>query len=293
MIEPSRLWIVIPVHNRRDLTRRCLGRLDAQVDRAFEVVVVDDGSSDGTSEMIRHDFPGVNVLIGDGSLWWSGACNLGVRHALAHGATHVLLLNDDTEPASDMVAVLKRDAAAHERCLLVARSVDVNTGESVYTGERIDWVRGRFVPFVECDADGGLHGLHPVTHTPGRGLLVPSETFEEVGLFDARAFPQTAADYDFSQRAARAGYELFCDYDAVLSAYPEETGGSRFRGDPSIANLWRHLFSRKGAGNLPYFWRYGARHAPRSTVVPFLVAGTARRVGGYIRDWPARRRGGE
>lgn len=285
MSDVTDLWVVIPVHNRREFTRACLASLSRQTDTRFNTVVVDDGSGDGTGEMIASNFPDVVVLVGDGDLWWSGASNLGVEHALSAGASHILLLNDDTQPCTDFVETFRRDAQSCDRCLLVARGIDRDTGTTAYSGERIDWLRARFDPVLELSDDGKMVGLHAVTHTPGRGLLVPVEAFQEVGLFDARRFPQTAADFDFSQRAARAGFSLFCDYDAVLAMYPQETGGHTFRSQPSVRNFWRHLFDRKGAGNLVYFWRYGVRNAPRRYVVPFLVVGSARRIGGYLRAW--------
>lgn len=277
------LWVVIPVHNRVALTRKCLEALRSQTDPDFTVLVVDDGSRDGTSEMIASEFPAVLVLAGDGNLWWSGAVNTGIRLALSKGAAQVLLLNDDTEPSSDFIERIVAHGHQCGRCLLVARGVDIETGETCYSGERVDWLRAEF---VAIEPPGGqLHGLHDATHLPGRGLLVPAAAFEEVGLFDAARFPQTAADYDFSQRAARLGYRLAVDYDAVIAMYPKATGGYAMRARPSLKNMWAHLFSIKGAGNLIYFWRYGIRNCPRRYLVPFLLVGTARRVGGYVRDW--------
>ena len=102
----STLYVVMPVHNRRALTERCLAALAEQTVRGFGVIVVDDGSTDGTAEMVASHFPEVEVMKRDGSLWWSGSVNLGVKHALSKGACAVLLVNDDTTPAPDFVEAL-------------------------------------------------------------------------------------------------------------------------------------------------------------------------------------------
>ena len=60
------IHIVIPVYNRRDITRNCLLSLREQTHTDFQVVVIDDGSTDGTSEMIQKEFPEVVLLMGDG-----------------------------------------------------------------------------------------------------------------------------------------------------------------------------------------------------------------------------------
>ena len=64
--------IVIPVHNRKQYTRDCLHSLQKQTISSYRVIIVDDGSTDGTREMLRREFPEVIVLTGDGNLFWTG-----------------------------------------------------------------------------------------------------------------------------------------------------------------------------------------------------------------------------
>lgn len=71
------IYIIIPVHNRKHFTRECLLSLRKQTFQNFKVIVVNDGSSDGTGEMIEKEFSDVILLKGDGNLWWTGATNLG------------------------------------------------------------------------------------------------------------------------------------------------------------------------------------------------------------------------
>ena len=99
----EKLFIVIPVHNRVQLTQGCLLSLRRQTRNDFKVVVIDDGSTDGTSEMVSSSFPESLLLRGDGNLWWTGATNLGVRHALDWGATYLMTLNDDVIATEDFV----------------------------------------------------------------------------------------------------------------------------------------------------------------------------------------------
>lgn len=67
-------FLVIPVRNRREITLRCLRHLRDHRDLDWlNVIVVDDGSTDGTSEAVRKEFREVQLVQGNGDLWWTGA----------------------------------------------------------------------------------------------------------------------------------------------------------------------------------------------------------------------------
>lgn len=279
------LFIVIPVHNRRGFTRACLESLARQTTSEFTTVVVDDGSTDGTSEMIAYEFPSVIVLRGNGDLWWSGATNMGVRYALERGAQWVMTLNDDTLAAEDFVEQMKRAAQRETSALIGAVGVDADTGALVYGGEIVDWGTARFRSLLDLLPEDKRTGLHEVTHFPGRGLLVPANVFDKLGLFDARRFPQAAADYDFTHRAARAGHRVLCNYDARLLVFPGATRGAELRNDKSWRNYCEHLFGIKGAGNLRTFTIYAFRNCPKRYLPSFLFFGVLRRTFGYLKEW--------
>src|ERR1044071_9943972 len=97
------IYIIIPVHNRLEATRRCLESLRNQMFTRFQILLVDDGSTDGTSEFVKENYPDVMLLTGDGNLWWTGAINLGIRYALLRGSANdaVLVINNDVEVYPD------------------------------------------------------------------------------------------------------------------------------------------------------------------------------------------------
>lgn len=70
------VWLIIPVHNRREVTRACLLHLAALgLPEDFVICVVDDGCTDGTSEMLAAESPWVRVVRGDGNLYWGRHCS--------------------------------------------------------------------------------------------------------------------------------------------------------------------------------------------------------------------------
>src|SRR6478736_2966001 len=134
--------IVIPVHNRKKFTRDCLLSLQNQTLPADYIIVVNDGSTDGTSEMIEQEFPGVIILNGNGKLFWTAAINMGVRLALHMEADHVMTLNNDTIASKDFIERMVTSATQKPRAILGALDVDWLSKRPYYGGEIFNWRSG-------------------------------------------------------------------------------------------------------------------------------------------------------
>lgn len=276
------LYLVIPVFNRKEFTRACLESLRAQTNPAFRVVVVDDGSTDGTGAMLRTEFPEVLLEEGDGNLFWTAGVNRGIRRALAEGATRVLTLNNDVLTAPDFVARMLATADEHPTAVLGALELDAATGEPVYGGETLDWRTNTRRDLLETLPADQHRGLHPVTYLPGRGLLIPRQVLETIGLFDEKRLPHYLADYDYTSVARRHGFPVYCNYDARLSTYPEESGQEITRRQRSLRGYYQHLFGIRGGGNLRNFTHFSLKNCPRPYLPYFLLNGYARRLVGYF-----------
>src|SRR3954447_12060362 len=129
------IFVVIPVFNRKVLLSNCLDSLRSQTNQNFKVIVVDDGSTDGTSDMLKEHFPEVTVLKGDGNLWWTGSMNVGVRHALAlcKENDYIMALNDDLVVAPDYIDNYYRLAAAHPDTLIGSVVTDIKNRDLIHS----------------------------------------------------------------------------------------------------------------------------------------------------------------
>lgn len=276
------LHVVIPVFNRLPYTRACLHSLRQQTCPDFRIVVVDDGSTDGTAEMLATEFPEVDVVTGDGNLYWTAGVNAGIRRALALGATRVLTMNNDVLALPDFIQHMLACAAQHPTAVLGALELDAATGEPVYGGERLDWSTNTRHDLLTELSPAERHGLHPVTYLPGRGLLIPLAVIEAIGLFDEKRLPHYLADFDYTSVARRHGFPVFCNYDARLSTYPDESGQEQTRRQRTLRGYLQHLFGIRGGGNLLNFTHFSLKNCPRPYLPYFLLNGYARRLGGYF-----------
>lgn len=276
------LYIVIPVFNRWHFTLACLKSLSEQSDKRFKTIVVDHGSTDDTSVQIAQLFPDVIVLQGDESMWWTAAVNMGIEYALQHKATYVLTLNNDTIARPDYVAQLfKAIENAPANSLIGSTSIDANTHQVTYCGEKVLWFSETSSPHVKHVTAEPVNGLLEVTHFPGRGLLIPAAVFEKIGLFDEKGFPHYMADYEFTMRAAKYGFPVLCAWNARIITYPEASGANEIKATKTVSGYKQYLFGIKGGGNLPLFYRYALRHCPVYALPSHLILGTARRLIGY------------
>jgi GT2 family glycosyltransferase len=203
--------IIVLNCNRKDDTLACLESLQHITYPTFETVLVDNGSTDGSVAAVQAFFPEVAILETGENLGFTGGNNIGMRHALGHGADYILLLNNDTEVAPDF---LRRLADATETDSLIGMA-----GPTIYYHQRpeiiwsaggaIDWQRGSTRMLGLDERDVGQFGSEsrPVDFVTGCALLVRRRVLQQVGLLDERFF----AYYDETEwcaRAARAGFKI-------------------------------------------------------------------------------------
>lgn len=276
------LYIITPVYNRKEFTKNYLDALHKQSVENFKIVIVDDGSNDGTAEMIEEMFPDVILLKEKGDLWWAEATNIGVKFALQHGADYIMTLNDDTLPEPDYIEKMIYWSNQKPNALLGALALNIKSGKTAYGGEKKSWVFDKSTSLLDALPEAERHGLHEVDFFPGRGLLIPKAVFEAIGFYDSKNFPQTVADLDFTYRAKNSGFEIYCNYDAKIKMYVEESGSVQLVTKKSIKNYYKHLFGRKGGGNLKWYTVCVLKNAPKPWIVPALFVGYAKRLFGYL-----------
>lgn len=275
------IYIIIPVFNRWEFTKLCLESLLKQTYKDYKIIVVDHGSSDDTSEKIRHDYPNVILLTGEPSMWWTAATNLGIRYALENNTDYILTLNNDTIAEDNYLEeLLKVNKLLGDDILIGSTAIDFTTKNITFSGENENW-------WLETATSNHLNILRmkgdyiSCSRFPGRGLLIPAKVFQRIGLFDEVDFPHYLADYDFTNKARINGFKIVCATKARLKTFPEESIANTLTKNKSIKMYYQHLFGIKGGAQLKLFYKYALRYCPWYALPSFLVLGTIRRIVGY------------
>lgn len=276
------IYIITPVFNRKAFTENYLKALSKQTNKNFKTVIVDDGSTDGTSDMIKEKFPEVVLLKEKGDLWWAEATNIGVKYAIAQGADYIMTLNDDTLPSEDYIEKMYYWMGKEPEALLGALAIDVKTNKIIYGGEILHWGNGKSTYLINNLSKEEQKGLHKVNIFPGRGLLIPIKVFEKIGFYDSKNFPQTVADNDFAFRAINHGFKIYINYDAKIKIFPDESATVRLKNKKTLKNYYNHLFGIRGGGNLKWFIICTIKNSPKKYLIQHLGIGLLKRIFGYF-----------
>jgi GT2 family glycosyltransferase len=223
--------------NRREETLACLDALARSTHPALQVVVVDNGSEDGTADAVAAAHPRVDVVRSEVNLGFAGGNNLGLARARALGAEQVLVLNNDVEVEPDTVATL---AAAAQR---LPRAGALNPkilfadppGHIWFAGASFDPRRGyngRQRGYGRPDGPE-LDGLWETGRSCGAAMLVPRAALDLVGDFDEELFLYSE-DTDWSLRALAAGLRLYVVAEARVTHLVSASAG----GESSPATLY-------------------------------------------------------
>jgi GT2 family glycosyltransferase len=223
-----------------------IGRLEYP---AFFVVVVDNGSNNGSTDRIRRSYPAVTLIENGRNLGFAAGCNVGLLEALRQGAGYVLLLNDDTEIAPDALTRLVD---------LGQRELDIGVlGPRVLYYDRPDllWSDGGMVdrygvarhPGADQAAADRPAEPFEVDYVSGCALLAKRHVVERVGLLDEHFFAYYE-ETEWCARVRRAGYRVML----VPAARVWHKVGTEQRGQ---SPLYLYLMARN---RLLYLRRGGA-----------------------------------
>ena len=215
--------------NGRERTLACLRSLEHVTYEPFSVLVVDNGSSDGSAAAVAELHPDVSLVRLPDNLGFAGGMNAGIRAAFAAGAGAVLLLNNDMEVEPGFVGPLAGAAAGNRECAAACSQI-------LFADEpRRIWYAG--APFKPRRGHSGRNvgygqpplppttAPYPTDRACGGAMLVTAGASARIGLFDEELFAY-AEDTDWSLRAHREGCRcLVVPASIVRHAVSGSSGG--------------------------------------------------------------------
>ncbi|MFO7939796.1 MAG: glycosyltransferase family 2 protein [Bacteroidales bacterium] len=287
----SHIAVIIPVHDGWTYTQKCLSSMESMVNARrtadepqYSVVVVDDGSTDGTAAFVGQHFPWVHLLLGNGSLWWSGGINMGSSYAIEKlHADYLLLWNNDIFPGDHYFENLSDIVYTSNGQVIWGSLVrELQHPERVWSmGGRFNRKTGaRFMLGLDKPIGDLPKTPQPADWLTGMGTLVPVEVVKRIGYWDARRFPQYHGDSDFTCRAREAGFQLFVHpeltiYNDLYSTAPLHQGEFR--------KLIRSLGHIKSKYNFRKDWAFYRRHKAAPLAYFNLLWRYVRYIGGFFK----------
>jgi len=263
------IYIITPVYNRKDTTLVCLENLKkCGVLRQYCMVIVDDGSTDGTTAAINTLYPEVTVLPGNGDLWWTGAMAQGMQYAYKQGAEYFIWLNDDCIPDPDTLPQLVEFLRMHP---------DTIVGPTCYSYKSNSLVKehNAFKGRKSYAADPGE--VIFVDGMSGWCAGIPASVFCKIGPPDIAKFPHYCGDDTYILRATRSGFKACVVGDIkvtlVGSVHPKLNFRSYFKTNLSAAETFQSLFwSKKSPYRLATaFFAQTERYGSLLGVLFFLI----------------------
>lgn len=270
------IHVVTAAHNRYAITEKFIASLQAQTCSDIHLILVDDGSDDGTDRMVKEKFPHSTVLYGDGNLWWGGALHKVYQWLMEHGAEddYVLISNDDTTFAEDYI---ERGVGLVDR---YPHTLVAGSGYGIRGNEQLDGIfehnfvdgTGRLLP---PDSEGNCAST--------RSLFLTVKIWKEIGGLHPTLLPHYFSDFEFTIRAAGKGIAIR-SFSSLTYTFDEGATG-----DNQYEKLTlKKLFGKRSGLNPVYrlnfillttppamlpkhLWNQGKRYLKKAGIVMRLV----------------------
>jgi GT2 family glycosyltransferase len=241
-----KIEIVMPVHNRRKTTVQCLKSLE-RIDKTgleIHIIVVDDGSTDGTTEAIQKMFPEIEIISGDGTLFYVGGTNRGISAALKRNPDYILTVVDDSIFHEQFLQRLIKTAETKAHSVVGTLLLLWDLPHKVFQ-----------VDFKWKTLDGGWSQPENVTAfdfpqtafevegMAGNCILFPVDAIKECGLLDEKKFPHNWGDIQYVVRMKKLGWQLLVEPKSYVWCEPNTNAKPLHQS--SALEIFYNLFRNK------------------------------------------------
>jgi GT2 family glycosyltransferase len=213
----SQVYILLPVHNRKDITLAFVRSVKKQTYPAIKLILIDDGSTDATTEAVLQEIPDTIVLRGTGNWWWGGSLNQGYKWLKknAKAGDITLIINDDCFIEPDFIEKGVDLLKKNERSLILAYAYDKNLNKFIDAGVKYDFKANTLSVTTKQEE---------INCFSTRGLFLKCADFFSIGGFYPFLLPHYTSDYEFTIRAHKKGFKLLC-FDTLRLSFDTTTSG--------------------------------------------------------------------
>lgn len=213
--------VIIPNWNGKHLLKKCLAALEKQSYKDIEILVIDNGSKDGSVEFIKNKYPKINLIELKDNIGFAGAVNLGIKICTGN---YMVLVNNDTEADRNFLKFLVQSAKSKKEVGMVAAKILQMGNKNLIdsAGDYIDAVgHANNLGYGKTDNQEFQKGKE-VFLVSGGACLIKRKVFESIGFFDETYFAYME-DVDFSLRAQLRGFKAYFEPRSVIYHHHKAT----------------------------------------------------------------------
>lgn len=238
--------LVAPVYNRRDTTLQALKTL-SKIDADgldVHIIIVDDGSTDGTSEAIEEHYPQVQVVKGDGTLHYAAGTNRGIEAALKRNPDYIVTMNDDAIYHDQFLQRLVATAKKNPRSVIGSLLLLWDEPHKVFQVDfKWDTLSGGWQQREDLTAFDFPKEAFEVEGMAGNCVLFPVQAIRECGLMDEEKFPHGWGDIQYVVRMRKMGWKLMVEPKSYVWCEPNTYPKSLHK--HSVKEIFKILFKNR------------------------------------------------
>ena len=240
------IYILAPIFNRIKITERFIGELKKQNFTQYHLVILDDGSSDGSAEMVKSMIPEATIITGKGDWWWAGSLQKGIdwlREKDVSKDDLVMFANDDITFDLNFLSTAREILKDSPRTLLLPRIFNDSKGSAFESGVNFNSHKLTFEIAKKFE---------DINCLSTRGLFLRMGDINLIGNFHTKILPHYLSDYEYTIRAARLGMKLVTNKNFSVEIDYDETGYRDFSGT-HFFDFMHKFFSKKNPSNPIFF----------------------------------------
>lgn len=241
----KRTAIILLNWNSYEHTANCIASLQNVTPANFDVIVVDNGSSDGSGTMLKQNFAHIKYIQAPTNLGFAGGNNKGFEYAIAHGYEYSLMLNNDTFVEPNFLELLTNYMDAHKNVGAIQPKIFFNNNrQKIWNGGSyfLSWLGWTYSKNYMRTAGPAQNNFAEVDWITGCALLVRTSIVQQIGALNDHFFIYYE-DVDFSFRIRQAGYKLIFHPQSVIYHIAGMANKAKVKGKEGYANPYVHYLN--------------------------------------------------
>lgn len=255
------IFIITAVHNRIEITKKFIQNVQNQKYKDKHLILIDDGSTDGTSDMVKRIIPNSTIIKGNGDLWWGGSLNEAYKWISTNKVDdndYVMFANDDTEFEDNYIEIAIKLLEKNPNTLIAGCGYSIKSGKLIDSAFIHDFKTGVKIGGIGPNNEGNCAST--------RSLFFRVCDFKKVGGFRPVLLPHYASDYEWTIRAAKQGLKIK-SFEELKYFFDEGTTGDNDYNKLSI----RKIFSKRSNCNPIYKLNFIVISTPLKYIPEHLI----------------------